>query len=277
MTVFSGNWGTGAWGQSPWGGLSTTSPAFGAVFASGDRRIYVNLDAAPQMVSPNAPGDALNPKTWTVTVPSTGAVYTVLSVAAVSAAALELLLLEELPTHFVTVLLETSTLRNAAGIPIPSEISATFQGVRLEATSTVEKRTVRKGNGARDIANPPTPNSPVGGALEINSGGDYMMDEGDALLRKLVIRRLMSTPGDFFHLPDYGLGLREKEPLPFNDIRALKRAIVNEITKEPDIEGAEATVTLGPDTVFIQLRVKSRASGTSIEFGIPIRQNVANY
>lgn len=275
--VYSGMWGTGAWGTSPWGGLATTVPTFGAVFAAGDRLIRVNLDAAAQTISPNALGDALNPATWTVTVPSTGKVYTVLAVAQTGPTAFDLLLLEELPTHFVDVELTTSTLRNAAGIPVPTQLSATFRGVRLEATNTVENRTVRKGNGARDIANPPTPNSPVGGALEINSGGDYMMDSGDALLRKLIIRRLVSTPGDFFHLPNYGLGLRQKEPLPINDIRALKRAIVNEITKEPDIIGCEANVTLGADTIFIGLRVKSRASGTSIEFGIPLRQNVANY
>jgi hypothetical protein len=275
--AYAGRWGTSAWGTSPWGGIATTGPDFGVVYAAGDRFVHVEFDAPPQAVSPNAPGDALNPATWSIVGTTTGRVFTVLAVKRISATVFEIFTLEEFDPHFADIELSSSTLRNAAGIPIGAAIAASFRGVRLEATSTYEKRTVVKGNAPRDFANPPTPNSPVGGTFEIDSGGDYELSIGAPLLRKLVLRRLVSAPGDFFHLPEYGVGLREKDPLPVNDIRALKRAIENQISMEPEVESVQANVSIGGNVVNIQLLVKTRPAGETIEVGLSIPPNSATY
>jgi hypothetical protein len=276
-TAYAGRWGTDSWGTSPWGGIATTGPDFGLVYAAGDRFVHVEFSAPPQAVSPNAPGDALNPATWSIVGTTTGRVFTVLGVKRISATVFEIFVLEEFDPHFADIQLSTSTLRNAAGITIGAPLEASFRGVRLEATSTIEKRTVVKGNAARDFANPPTPNSPVGGAFEIDSGGDYELATGAPLLRKLILRRLVSSPGDFFHLPGYGVGLRQKEPLPVNDIRALKRVIENQVSLEPEVEAVQANVSLGSNTLFIQLLVKTRPTGDTIDIGLTIPAPLATY
>lgn len=264
--------GLSPWGIGPWGLGLPLSVGTGAVYAAGDRVVRVELSSEPQHRSVTAPGDALNPATWQITVPSTGRVLTVISVAEINPTTYELLTLEEFDSHYVAMLVASPDLRDLSGVPVVPTISATFAGVRLEATSTDEKRTVRQGLALRDIANPPTPNSPVGGTLEITSAGDYKSVEGAALVRKLILRRLVSKPRDFFHLPDYGLGLREKEPLPSTDLVKLKKAIEQQVELEPEVDAVQARVAFdyGRNVLLINLKVRLKKTGQQIEIGLPL-------
>lgn len=266
-------WGTSPWGLGPWG-LGFGGLTIANAFAAGDRFVRVTLSVDPLEASSTTLGSALNPKTWTVTTPSTGRVLTVLSVTKHAPRTYDILTLEMFDNHFVQMAVGTSTLKTATGVPT-GPLTFGFSGVILEATSTDEKKTVQRGFALRDIANPPTPNSPVGGTLEITTHGDYKEVSGTQLLRKLIIRRLVSRPGDFFHLPNYGIGLREKEPLPVNDLVKLKKAIRQEIEKEPDVQAA--TVQLNYDyaasALVIQMQVLMRQTGQEINFALPVPTN----
>ena len=61
---------------------------------------------------------------------------------------------------------------------------------------------------------PVDPLGAIGGSLRIGADGDYVADEGTELMKKLILRRLLTPKGAFFHLPDYGYGLAVKEPTP---------------------------------------------------------------
>lgn len=264
-------WGTSPWGLGPWG-LGFGPLTITTAYAAGDRFVRVILSAPPLEDASTVVGSVYNPDTWQITTPSTGRVFTVLSVAKTGTNTYDILTLEEFDTHYVQMAVGTSTLKTAAGVPVGSLLTFGFAGVRLEATSTPQRKTTTRGFAERDIANPPTPNSPVGGTLEITSAGDYKPVEGPQLLRKLIIRRLVSMRGDFFHLPEYGIGLREKEPLPVNDLVKLKKQIEQQIKLEPDVEGANIALSYdyAASALIVQMQVRMKQTGQRIDVALPI-------
>lgn len=266
-------WGLAPWGLGPWG-LGVGALTITNAYAAGDRFVRVTLGADPLEGVSTVPGSVFNPQTWSVQTPSTGRTLTVLSVVKHAARTYDILTLEMFDNHFVQMAVGTTSLKTAAGVPV-GPLTFGFAGVVLEATSTLQKRTTRRGFALKDLANPPTPNSPVGGTLEITSHGDYKEVQGEALLRKLIIRRLVSRPGDFFHLPDYGIGLREKEPLPVNDLVKLKKQILLQIEKEPDVETAAVRLNYdyGASALIIQMQVRMRQTGQEINFALPVPTN----
>lgn len=263
-------WGTSPWGLGPWG-LGFGPLTITNAYAAGDRFVRVTLSAAPLEKASTIVGSVLNPLTWNITVPSTGRVLTVLSVAKVSDYVYDILTLQVFDDHYVQMAVGSDTLKDVAGNPVGS-ITFGFLGVHLEATSTPEKRTVGRGFAMRDLANPPTPNSPVGGTLEITSAGDYKDVSGPALLKKLILRRLVSKPGDFFHLPQYGIGLREKEPLPVNDLVKLKKQIELQIQLEPDVQNAVVGLSYdyASSSLLVQMQVRMTNTGQQIQFALPV-------
>lgn len=263
-------WGLEPWGLGPWG-LGITPVAISYAFAAGDRFVRVKLTAAPLEAASTVVGSVFNPKTWTIQTPSTGRVLTVLSVAKAEALTYDILTLEQFDDHYVTMAVGTDALKDATGAPV-GLLTFGYKGVRLEKTSTPQKRVTSRGFALKDVANPPTPNSPVGGTLEITSNGDYKSVEGPALLKKLILRRLCSAPGDFFHLPEYGIGLRQKEPLPVNDLVMLKKQIEMQIAMEPDVETTKVRLAYdyAASALLVGMQVKMTTTGQQIEYALPI-------
>lgn len=263
-------WGLEPWGLGPWG-LGLTPLSIGYAYAAGDRFVRLKLTTAPLESASTVPGSVFNPKTWAIQTPGTGRVLTVLSVAKVDALTYDILTLEQFDDHYVTMAVGSSTLKDSTGAPA-GLLTFGYKGVRLEKTSTPQKRVTSRGFALKDLANPPTPNSPVGGTLEITSNGDYKSVEGPQLLRKLILRRLSSKPGDFFHLPEYGIGLREKEPLPVNDLILLKKQIEMQIALEPDVEAAKVRLAYdyAASSLLVGMQVKMAKTGQQIEYALPI-------
>jgi hypothetical protein len=99
-------------------------------------------------------------------------------------------------------------------------------------------------------------------SLRIGSNGDYQDMSGADLLRKLVLRRLMTPRGGFFHLPQYGLGIIEKRLWP--DIAVLKGQVEREVRREPEVVDDAASIQLTTGGV-LTVRVKAvLVSGTVI-------------
>ena len=110
------------------------------------------------------------------------------------------------------------------------------------------------------------------GTLQIEPGGDYASETGVPFLKKLILRRLVSKPGDFFHLPNYGVGLREKEPLPTNDLRKLAKQIEMQVLMEPEVATVKATLSYAAAAavLYVQLKVGVRQTGQQVAFAVAI-------
>jgi len=124
----------------------------------------------------------------------------------------------------------------------------------------------------RDLANCPAPSgSVVGGTLQIAAGGDYATDTGAALVKKLILRRLTTRPGEFFHLPDYGFGLKPKGLLKTSDRATLKKQIAQQILLEPEVESVDVAITTSPATGSVTITFRARLRlGTTVGAQIPL-------
>ena len=119
----------------------------------------------------------------------------------------------------------------------------------------------------------------AGSTLRIGSGGDYVSQSGEALIRKLVLRRLISKPGDFFHLPNYGVGLRVKEPIPTVDLRKLAVQIEQQVTLEPEVAESRANLSYaaGTGSLVVSLKVRLKATGDVVQTDMVIPSGAVQF
>lgn len=118
----------------------------------------------------------------------------------------------------------------------------------------------------RDLANVQSPQlggTNIGGVLSI-VGGDYALVDGEQLIRKLIIRRLLSTPGDFFHIPNYGCGIQVKQPLPGGGLVRLKASIARQLLLEPDITAVTVAISQTTNTLTIIVNATMARSGSLV-------------
>ena len=266
------------YGIAPYGtglyGFVTPPPPmeFARLFAVSDRVVQAVLSVEPLHLSSTATGDALNPATWNVFVPSTGRILTPIAVEMVDAYTYNILTLESFESSLTQMRLTSSTLLDYNRVPFPF-LTGDFAGAYASNTSTNDKRTAASGYALIDIANKTTGiEDYVGGTLQISSAGDYVTETGPELLKKLIIRRVTSKPGDFFHLPKYGVGLREKEPLPVNDLRKLAKAIEMQVAEEPEVAEVKASLSYAASagTLNIAIKARMRVSGQQIAVAVAV-------
>jgi hypothetical protein len=279
-------YGVSPWGIGPFGTSSLTSSPFGVAnaFVISTHEVCVELTSSPLDVSGFVTGDVSNPRSWDVTVPSTGQV---LDVAGISPF--------ERPLRWVVRTLQRlPDTQGAARVSIagrPAGVAALrdsdraistgvqfvdFVGVTEFAISTPQQVANTQARGGRDLLNIPAPkvsDTIIGGTLAI-SGGDYALMDGADLIRKLVARRLTTVPGEFFHIPAYGVGLAVKQPLPGGGIARLKKRIEQQVLLEPDILSAAVTITQSSNLLTVTIRVLMARTGQQVTVSInsPIGQ-----
>jgi len=106
----------------------------------------------------------------------------------------------------------------------------------------------------RDIANPqtrqalldpvPDPNDPLNlGTFVVDDTGDLAFDEGLTSLKKRILRRLVTSPGRFAHLPGYGVGI------PDHGKRLAQAAVIAQLSAS-----AEAQIALEPEVAKVKVR-----------------------
>lgn len=263
-------WGSGGYGGSPWG-LGSGGPLFAvSALVTSERTVVVELSDTPRANSPVGDGDALNPNTWYVDVlDSDGNVERSLLVLAVrlysGTTQFELYTLDKFEPSTITHRVGSDTLVDPGGVLITLPKYVDFLGC-------VAAQIPAANRGLVDVANPQTgAMDEGGGTLIVGSDGDYANESGIDLYRKLIIRRLTTTPGDFFYFdPTYGLGLRVKEPLGISDIPKLKAEVERQLKREPEFAAVQASITITPNGVMtITVRVQLTASGALL--AIPIQ------
>lgn len=201
--------------------------------------VQVQLSNIPLALTSAGAGDALNPSNWNVQQYLPSGVLSPLTVLAVQLVT---------PTVFNVIVAErfgpasmlhtvwgsfTDYLGNTA-----SPSGGNFLGVLGDAVSSQNAMAAAQNYVVSDLANPPFP--PVGqntggGVRVINAAGDFASVSGNALTRKLIVRRLSTSVNGFFHLPGYGLGLDPKSPVRASSLVALSKVVRDQILQEPDV------------------------------------------
>lgn len=241
--------------------------ALKSALAVSTNEVDVSLTNLALSSSPFFAGDALNPLTWTVVRDDTGAAFTVVSVTQVQPTVFRLLVLEQFGSVAVTHTVSSTTLKDQGGNTLIPPTHVDFLG--LADVQTTLSPLVQNLSGVQDIANPQNPSQQwFAGTLQLTGSGDYKLESGPTLLRKLILRRLVTTPGDFFHLPAYGVGIRVKEPIPASNLGKLKSKIEQQVLQEPEVKTATASVTLDTNGVLtVKVRAVDAQTGKAIDIG----------
>lgn len=243
--------GTSPYGTSSYGGGTVLSVL--SCRATSTHTVLVELAAPPLAESAIGEGDALNPASWFVRLADLSFTHTVMAVRKVSVSEFELRTLEPLRNWLTVHEAGAPLLRMASGLLITAPRSATFLGVVVEGDRAVNPLH------RYDFANNPTGGSTVGGALKVNSGGTYARDSGTSLVRKMVIRRLLTMPGSYFSIApeDFGADLRIGGLFNPSSLPQLKASLERELLKEPDTTEAVVSLVYQQGVITITARVKS--------------------
>ena len=268
-------WGTGQWGD---GETTTSLLGYGKAYAVGDRVVRVELVEEPLHTASTGFGDALNPRTWRVRDPASGKLWTLMAVREVSDTIFEILTFESLPKHFTELELWTATLLDVDRIPLPT-YTFLFNGCYLAANNTEGRKQASRGYVQQDLQNELVPavdptgaqySEMVSGTLKIDSAGDYTNQYGAALVKKLILRRLIASPGDFFHLPNYGAGLKVKEAIPVNNLRMLAASIEEQVKQEPEVQACKANLSYSASASVLNVLLKVQLSPNGQVVQIPM-------
>jgi hypothetical protein len=260
-------WGFDPYGISPFGHASLGGALAGAVAIS-THEVLVTLTFEPMNESTTKVGDVSNPATWMVQRLDTLEMLNVIQVNKYGDLEYGIVTYQALGPASVTHRVSTLTLLDSSGALCSPPRQADFAGVIADVDQSPQTKLAQRRVYATDIDNRQTPNvSPdvAGGVLQIGSSGDYELVTGVELVKKLLFRRIMTSPGEFFHLPDYGLGLQLKEPVPVSSLSQKKAELERQALREPEVIEARATITVSSNNVInIQLRVKLQTGETAV-------------
>jgi len=265
VTAFgTGPWGTGAYGVA-------AELSIDHAFAISTRQVVVVLTKPPQDISPFLVGDVRAIGSWLITNLDTGGVLIISKIEPYNQPLQwAITTLTQFPFSTTQMQVTAVGLRDAGGAVVQAPRTANFAGVTERALSTPTQVAASRRIVNRDLANLPASSgeqNQVGGTLQIQ-GGDYALTDGPDLVKKLIIRRLTTTPGDFFHIPNYGVGLRVKEPIPGGDLVKLKASITLQLLREPDVAQADVTLEQTTNLLIVKVKAKLASTGQVVNVGV---------
>lgn len=232
-----------------WAGYWSGGPTPGTVFslasarAVGARTLRVTFTHEPLYQSPIGAYDAGNLEHWLLVREDTSRAVPLLGTRQVSgdALSLDLLLAEPFASSALTLYRVTAShLLSALGQALVDPTSLEVYG--MPGVREVASRP----QPLLDVFNPQTAGDRINGALQLGTDGDYQLESGTQLLRKLVVRRLLTALGEYYHLADtdYGAGLQPKELLRPSDLVVLRARLELQLLREPEFSKATVSLTL---------------------------------
>jgi hypothetical protein len=251
--------------------------AFHEAHAIATNIVRLTLTGPAMHTSATAPGDAINPATWTIQRMDNLAYINAVYVKPVTPNIYDITCLQPFGTNAVQLTISTITLLDVNGVVCVPPRHANFAGIQNEDDVNPVARAAINRQVGRDIANPPTPRTDLGvvGGTMLVKGGDYQSVTGVDLVRKLILRRIITMPGEFFHLPDYGLGIGEKEPMTTSALLKLKSRAEKQIRKETEVVDAAVSITsMSNGTLILQVRAKTKG-GQVADVTVPLAMSVA--
>jgi len=289
-------WGSAPWGAGPWGAGGFADLELQHALAIRENVVRLTFNVAPQFTRLLTPNDAANPKRFQFTpiAPPNGPIgldglpaRTVLPVLVTRAAVagsfgavLDVTLdrpLSPWPCKYIVacnqlVSVDGALLRKASVV-----FDAVYRTLRPQDASDPSP--------SRDIANPqtysaqldplPQAGDPLAlGVIPIDASGDYAFDQGITQLKKRIFRRLLTVPGKFPAIPNYGIGVPSYGKKL--SVEGVRQEIIQEaekqIRQEPDVAEVKITALTSPEnpaiTIF-RIRVRVAGSQGQTTFDVP--------
>lgn len=97
---------------------------------------------------------------------------------------------------------------------------------------------------------------------EVTPAGDWRFVDGEEALRQALLRRLLTSPGQWAFLPSYGVGAQDfvkaRNDRPTRD--RLAERIRSQFLQDPRVEAVESVaIEINPESLRIAVRVKAKA------------------
>lgn len=104
---------------------------------------------------------------------------------------------------------------------------------------------------------------------QVTPDGDWLQVEGVAALRQAIIRRIVTNPGEWKTLPDYGVGARQyvKERNTRASREALTNRIKDQLSQDPRVAKVEQVVAESAEgllRIMVQVTPKAHVSPNGI-------------
>lgn len=263
-----------SWGTA-WGGSDDLLSGFWveAAYATSSKSFIVVYSVRPTFLSPIGSGDASNLSNVVLTNLENNATVLLLASRAVpgNINAVEYILLSSFVQHSNGYNVTVANLVGYLGETLVEPKSAMFSTLPATALPIRQRRPLL------DLLNPQTSGELINGGLINGSNGDYSKESGVSLMRKLVIRRIITARDAFYHLNglNYGFGIKPKEFLSATDLIILRTRMAEEVANEPEISLTSISLELanaGILTVHVQALLKQ--TGQQISLSIPLPQSV---
>lgn len=250
-------YGSSAWGTSPFG--SWVPLAIVSCKATSTNTIEVTLTAEPLNESPITLGDALNPSSWQCYTDTNS--FTILAVRKVSNLVYELRTLQKLKNRTITHTVRTYTLRDPIGIYVTAPYSANCLGVVAVLSNDYTM--------SYDLHSDPIGADGFGGTLRVGPSGSYDRVYGSEMLKKLIIRRLITHPGSYFHIPreGYGTDLGIKQTINASKLPELQQLITRNVLLEPNVTDVKVSLKLQKDGILV-IGIKASADFGPVDVSI---------
>ena len=256
-------WGTGAWGTSYYGFGYPSALYIAGAYPSSERTCVVTTSIAPAQVSPINPGDALNPRTWSLVRDDTGKSMLVMAVRVINTTTFELYSLDLFPGYGTTCRVSAPQLVQPTGVAIAVPDFADFEGCKAYVVTQSQTSLV-------DLKNAPASTNETSGTLQVGTNGDYALEGGVPFLKKLIYRRLVTAPGEFFYLPNtYGVGVAVKSQVLPSDLVMLQGVVQRQISQEPAFSAVQVQLRIDA-TQTLYITVNAVLAKTNQTVVIPI-------
>jgi len=267
-----------AWGTSfgtGWGGGSTSGSGFWVerAYASSSQSFIVVFSARPTFNSPIGPTDASNLSNFVLTNLDTAEVVALLASRAVPSTvlAVEFVMTQPFTSSFTGYQVIAANLVGYLGEPFVEPKYGNFLGMPSVQTPIVARRPLL------DLFNPQVEGDQLNGGLVIGTDGDYRKESGAQLMRKLIVRRIVTAQAEFFHLADvrYGQGITAKNTPTTTDLIGFQKKLSDGVSREPELENVAVRVSLSADHVMIVgVSAHLRRTGQRVELSIPLPSTV---
>lgn len=261
------NWGTN------WGGAAV-AVGFSVVeaFPTSNQTFVVTFTVQPIVASPIGPTDASNLANITLVRTDTNETISLLTSRPVDGdlESVEYFLLGQFLSPLITYQVTAANLVSAFDDPLIDPKVAQFDGLPSAQLPAEQLRPLL------DLKNPQTDGDLFNSGLIIGTNADYELEGGVDLIRKLIIRRIITAQDEFFHLSDrnYGLGIEAKLTFTDSDLVAFRAQLQREVAKESEINAVTVKLQLTADNVLnIIVRAVLQRTGQQIEVSVPLETN----
>ena len=262
----------GPWGSTPWGG-AIEPPLAGfyvvSALATGSNTFRVWFSEPPRFTTPIAADSAANMTNFVLTRTDTGGVIQLLGASQVAddALALDFVRLGVWESHLITYHIQAgdTLVSTVAAHALIDPKYAEFLGLPASVQPLEETQELA------DLRNPQTDETRINGGLVVSTAGEYQLEAGVSLVKKLIIRRIVTERDSFVHLQGYGESVSPARFWTTVDLMLFQTSLERGVRKEPEVESARVAITLAASGVLtVGVRARLRNSPQTLQFDVPL-------